>query len=366
MTRALALLLAVVLAVLAPPASAQLHVSLNESASLGGDRGLVESGWSPAWLAPAIVVYLRPDLGATTAIGPVTATGTTPPTVTISGTPTSIQTSYTTPYVELDCTTPGILGTSKFTVKLNGSTTATNVASASSGVVLTGSGLTAGWAAGASATNDVYTANIIASALADQSGAGNGATQATASLQPTYLGAGGGGIGAQACLASNPAFTSYLNMGAAANVIVATTAGERVIVAQNANDPPSGGATGLAETNWGSAATNSNLPYTDGKIYDEFGISVRLNFTHAASLASPFLYDSTASQTTGLFLAFLDGTQINSTAKSWGMSSSTPKIMGGSDNKTIWCEWIVVNRQLYGVERAALNAYATNRYGANL
>ena len=154
--------------------------------NVAGRGGASWQGYSPQW-APSLTFWVRSDLGITSGVGPVTATGTSPPTVTLSGAPTASQLAAATPYVEIDCTTLGALGTSKFTVKVNGSVTATNVASAASGVVLTGSGLTAGWAVGASAVNDVYTANIVLTTWSDQSGNSNSPTQGTASHRPIYV-----------------------------------------------------------------------------------------------------------------------------------------------------------------------------------
>lgn len=185
MKRLLALLaLALMLIAGSAEARPSLHVASSDSTCLGARCGLRWSTFSPTQI-PGLALWLRADLGVTAVAGPVTATGTTPPTVTLAGTPTAAQTAAATPYVELDCTTLGILGTSKYTLKLNGTTVATNVASASSGVSIPGSGLTAGWAAGASAVNDVYTANVVASAWADNSG--KAFVQATASKQPIYV-----------------------------------------------------------------------------------------------------------------------------------------------------------------------------------
>ena len=192
MQKALFVLVAALIALThAPSASAYgvardyRHNQVASNVTPGAGRGSGWHGFSPTWI-PGLALWLRADLGVTAVAGPVTATGTTPPTVTLSGTP-GAQTAAATPYVELDCTTLGALGTSKYTVKVNGSVTATNVASASSGVALAGTNLTAGWAVGASATNDVYTANVVASAWVDQSGSGHSVTQATAAKQPTYL-----------------------------------------------------------------------------------------------------------------------------------------------------------------------------------
>lgn len=136
---------------------------------------------------PGLVLWLEADKGITVSMSPVTAAGTTPPTVTLSGTPSTSQTSGTTPYVEIDITTGGALGTALYQVNLNGTVILSGQTTAAS-APLTGTGLTAAFSAGTYATNNVYTANINAAAWADQSGLLNNFLQATATLQPTYVG----------------------------------------------------------------------------------------------------------------------------------------------------------------------------------
>ncbi len=116
---------ALALLLLAPSARAQ-EVTASQSYNVAGNGAAQWQGFSPTWI-PGLALWLRADLGVTAVAGPVTATGTTPPTVTLAGTPTAAQTSAATPYVELDCTTLGILGTSLYTLKLNGAVVATNV-----------------------------------------------------------------------------------------------------------------------------------------------------------------------------------------------------------------------------------------------
>ena len=190
MNRLFGVLAALALLLAAPAASARGARGAWSWNSAGTARGGQWQGFSPSW-SPSSVLWLRGDSGVTVVAGHVTATGTSPPTVTLSGTPTATQISSATPYVELDCTTGGAVGTSLYTLKLNGATVATGIASASSGVSIPGSGLTAGWAVGNSTNNDVYTSNVTASGWADQSGLGHNATQATSANQLTYVTSGG-------------------------------------------------------------------------------------------------------------------------------------------------------------------------------
>lgn len=83
----------------------------------------------------------------------VTSAGTTPPTVTLSGTPNGAHD------VRIEITAGGALATAVFRWSINGGSTWTSTVTTAASVVLTGSGLTAAFAAGTYATNNVYTAH---------------------------------------------------------------------------------------------------------------------------------------------------------------------------------------------------------------
>jgi hypothetical protein len=161
----------------------------------GPNQTLVPSSFAPVSAVftpksiPGLILWLRSDMGVTGVMSAVTASGTAPPTVTLSGTPVSTLTN-----VELDVTSAGALGVAQFQVKMNGSVILTGLNTGSS-VALTGTGLTSSWAVGVSSTNDVYTAFVQVSAWADQSGSGNNTTQSTGSNQPAYHSSGGGSSG---------------------------------------------------------------------------------------------------------------------------------------------------------------------------
>lgn len=140
--------------------------------------------FTPAQL-PGLVLWLRADLGITYVQGPVVATGTTPPTVTLSGTPTSATNT-----IEIDITGIGILGVALFSWKWNGVVQQTAQVTAAS-FPLAGTGITASFGAGTYAANDVYTSVVTVSAWADQSGNGNNASQAALISQPAYQVNGG-------------------------------------------------------------------------------------------------------------------------------------------------------------------------------
>lgn len=83
----------------------------------------------------------------------VTSAGTTPPAVTLTGTPNGFHD------VRIEITTGGALATAVFRWSINGGSTWTAGVTTAASVVLTGTGLTANFAAGTYATNNVYTAH---------------------------------------------------------------------------------------------------------------------------------------------------------------------------------------------------------------
>lgn len=152
------------------------------------------TGFTPKSL-PGLVLWLRADLGVSIAQGPVVATGTTPPTVTMTGTPAS-----STQTIVVTITLIGTLGIATYSAAVNGSTVQTGTTAAS--VPLTGTGITIGFGAGTYALNDTYKSVVVVSAWADQSGTGDSnknATQATATKQTSYN-AGDAAYGTKATL----------------------------------------------------------------------------------------------------------------------------------------------------------------------
>ena len=132
-------------------------------------------------------LWLRSDKGVTTVVSPVTAAGTAPPAVTITGSLTAgiAQTAAATPFVEIDITLTGIRGTATFTWKLNGVVQQTLQLTAAT-FVLGGTGLTANFPAGTYTSDNTFKVNINVSAWADQSSNGNDVLQAAGASQPTY------------------------------------------------------------------------------------------------------------------------------------------------------------------------------------
>jgi lysophospholipase L1-like esterase len=140
----------------------------------------------PPMPAANLSLLLESDVGITGVMGTVVATGTTPPTVTLTGSPVGA------PLIEADIQSAGALGTAKFQWKLNGVIQQAGLVTAAT-VLLGTTGLTVNFAAGTYAADNVYKSTPTVSAWADQSGRGNNAAQATQAKQLTFNATGGPG-----------------------------------------------------------------------------------------------------------------------------------------------------------------------------
>ena len=104
---------------------------------------------------PGLVLWLRSDLGITGVMSAVGSAGTSPPVVTLTGTPSPLLP------VEIDITSPGLRGVALFQWKLAGIVQATGLVTGANVVLGTGT-LAAQFTGGASAylADNVYTATV--------------------------------------------------------------------------------------------------------------------------------------------------------------------------------------------------------------
>lgn len=131
-------------------------------------------------------VSYRGHLGVTFgSMASVTATGTSPPTVTLSGTPAS-----TVQKILIEITTGGARGTAIFKWSSNDGTSYTTGVFTGASVSLGSTGITAAFATGTYSTDNVYSSRPRSSALASQDGSGSAArdlVQANSVSQPQYI-----------------------------------------------------------------------------------------------------------------------------------------------------------------------------------
>lgn len=158
---------------------------LNRRLAMGQVRNQPDSPILPPDI-PGLVLWLRSDLGVIAVMSAVVPTGTAPPVVTLTGTPSPLLS------VEIDITTPGLRGIALFQWKLGGVVQQTGLVTGANMALGTGT-LAAQFTGGASVyvADNVYTATVLVSAWADQSGSGNNAIQATQVNQFAYAPTGG-------------------------------------------------------------------------------------------------------------------------------------------------------------------------------
>lgn len=154
-------------------------------------RSSADTGFTPtlggAYASPAqaagLALWLRADQGiAFGGMAAVVAAGSTPPTVTLSGTPSASVQSF-----DMTCTTIGTLTNSHVNININGASVYAGVSAASLGPF---SGITVAIAAGTMALNNEWTS--VPSVLNWTSIEGNSYvfTQATQAYQPSWIAAG--------------------------------------------------------------------------------------------------------------------------------------------------------------------------------
>lgn len=156
--------------------------SLESVGSAGGGPGIPPGGTSPIDV-PNLALWLRADQGIVFGgmFAPV-ATGTTPPTVTFSGTPSATVQSF-----DMTCTILGILGTSHVNININGVSVYAGISAASLGPF---SGITVHIAAGAMAINDEWTSVPSVASWTSIGGTATVFTQATTADMPAWIAPG--------------------------------------------------------------------------------------------------------------------------------------------------------------------------------
>lgn len=147
---------------------------------------------------------------------------------------------------------------------------------------------------------------------------------------------------------------------------------ELTIVFKVDNDPPGAGAQSGHLIQLNGAASASHLPFTDSNIYDGWASTTRKTVGNpSASMSSQFRCYN-ARSATGAFEAWLDNTQLFTTASTTfttGAASGFGNYVGHRDgsNGNVWFDGdaaaIFITAVLSSGDRTALRAYITSTYG---
>jgi len=305
----------------------------------------------------ALILWLRSDLGVTAVMGPVTAAGTTPPAVTLTGTPnaSAYNTSIGTASIEIDITTGGARGTALFTWKLNGVVQQTGQTTAATFALGT-TGVTANFPTGTYTNNNVYTANTTVSAWADNTATGANVTQATSTLQPVYVGSGGGG--GQPYIASVSGATTLLKHATLPSIAQGT---EQFAVARA--NVASGGRYILDR---GPTTNNNTLVQQTGPIMQYYPASANANFStnvdHIVDAVEPASGNGTIAVDGASAITGSAGPAGTTTGISIGNRFDGPASGWGGNIYEI----IALNRLATAAERLAITRYAGARYGISV
>lgn len=164
------------------PLIAALLALTSDTAKGNGYRAVAVVAGTPQGVATTALA-LRADQGiAFGGMATPYSAGTTPPTVTLTGTPSSTVQSF-----QMTCTLLGILGTSHVAISINGSSVYAGVSAASLGPY---SGITVGIAAGAMAVDDVWTSVPVATSWTSTDASHTVFSQVTLANMPAWIAPG--------------------------------------------------------------------------------------------------------------------------------------------------------------------------------
>lgn len=192
----------------------------------------------------------------------------------------------------------------------------------------------------------------------DLSGNGNNATQAVGANRPKYK---TNIVNALPVVRFERDDSSNLGF---ADVFSSLTAAEIFVAVKINTDPP----VAFADALWyfGSTASDSHYPFTDGNIYEDFGTSVRKTVGNPGqSLAIWAIYNITS--ISGEFTTRLSGTQIFTTATNtvgFTTTAAIGKSIGGAgflDGDI--AEIIMYNAKLSSGDRTLVKTYLASKYG---
>jgi hypothetical protein len=173
----------------------------------------------------------------------------------------------------------------------------------------------------------------------------------------------GSGIGGQSAI-NFTASTGNFNF-VHGNTILNGTAANRFVVMQGAADAPS--ALYVDNANWSGQGSASNIPFTDGNIYDGFARTTRPGFVKGSSFASPIIYSSESSGSggTGAWQARANGVVIAASVtatNTYGVNALNATLQAGATAYQM-AEVVMLNVIPTTAQRDSLLQYLHQRYG---
>jgi len=197
-------------------------------------------------------------------------------------------------------------------------------------------------------------------AWSDASGRGHDATQGTATRQPQYNQSPINGMPTIFFDASTVGSEKILSMGGGLSL----TSAHAFLVAKNISAiPPTSARSGLWRL--GNSGSASELPFTDGTIYDDLGSNTRyVTGAPVVTLTNPFVYEVRA--IAGNWKSLINGTAQFTNVTNTVAWSATLELGGNSGAGVFYDghigEFMLFDHVLTDAERRSIISYINSRY----
>lgn len=116
----------------------------------------------------------------------------------------------------------------------------------------------------------------------------------------------------------------------------------------------------MCEATFGTTNNLSNIPFTNGSNFDEFGVSTRQSFAKSGTYTVGCIYGSYSAAND--FQAYFNGTSIFTNATNTYAASASAGALGTTAGFTL-CEYVVANAKLSALTRTALYRLLGAKYG---
>jgi hypothetical protein len=196
----------------------------------------------------------------------------------------------------------------------------------------------------------------------DDSGRGNGGTQAALESQPKKV---DDVLNGHAVVQ----FDGIKDFFTLPNFLTGLTSGEVFVVLKAKLDPPaSSDSSGFWDL--GSSAGSSHYPFTSGSVYDEFGTSaIKISSDPAFSLAAWHVYNARSAPSA--WSNHVDGVQLFSTADNTVGWATSPRLGQSNGTATQYfagdiAEILIYDNILGADSRATIHGYLRRKYGLSI